>query len=84
MRDHLCEGGTYLTTLRLPLEGRKARPLEETCDAFAASFAHVWLIPEAAEEPTKPGNNTLIASDADLVATGCERLVGFEWRGGAR
>ena len=63
VRDHLCEGGTYLATLRLPLEGRKARPLEETCDAFATGFAHAWLVPEAADEPTKPGNNTLVASD---------------------
>lgn len=84
VRDHLCEGGTYLATLRLPLEGRKAHPLEETCDAFAAGFAHVWLIPEAAEKPTEPGNNTLVASDTDLVAAGCERLAGFEWRGGAK
>lgn len=84
VRGHLSEGGTYLATLRLPLEGRKARPLEETCDAFAAGFAHVWLVPEAAEKPTEPGNNTLVASDVDLVAAGCERLAGFEWRGGAK
>ena len=80
VHEHLSEGGSYLATLRLPLKGRKAAPLTETCEAFAAEFAHVWLVPEEPEEPTRPGNNTLVASDTDLVAAGCSPLAGFEWK----
>lgn len=78
---HLREGGAYLATLRLPLKGRKSEPLKATCKAFAARFAHVWLVPEEGLAPGQPQNNTLVASDTDLVAVGCHPLAGFEWAG---
>lgn len=77
--QHLREGGVYLATLRLPLEGRKAAPLQETCAAFANRFAHVWLVPEEDVEPGRPQNNTFVASDTDLAAAGCRPLAGYEW-----
>ncbi len=80
VHERLSEGGTYLATLRLPLEGRKAAPLKETCEAFAARFSHVWLVPEEADDPARPHNNTLVASDLDLAAAGCKPLAGFEWK----
>lgn len=63
---HLAPGGTYLANVRAPLEGKASKTLYETRDIFAAEFAHVWLIPEAPEEPKRLGNNVLIASDSDL------------------
>lgn len=63
---HLAEGGTYLANVRAPLEGRNSSTLYETLDIFAREFAHVWMIPEAPEEPKRLGNNALIASDTDL------------------
>lgn len=63
VREHLVAGGVYLADVRGPLEGRGARPLHEACKAFAAQFAHVAVIPEWPEEPSKRGNNVLVASD---------------------
>ena len=79
IREHLSEGGAYLATLRFPLEGRRSAALYETLDTFAQEFAHVWLVPEFAAEPKRPGCNTLVCSNLDLAAAGCAPLVGHEW-----
>lgn len=78
VHEHLSEGGTYLATLRFPLEGRGSESMYETVRVFSREFAHVWLVPEFADEPSAAGNNTLVASDIDLVAAGCTPLAGFE------
>lgn len=69
---HLAEGGTYLANVRAPLEGKASSTLYETRDIFAREFAHVWIIPEAPEEPKRLGNNVLVASDTALE---CEILT---------
>ena len=61
IRAHLREGGLYIGNVRTPLEGRRARALVETREAFEAEFSHVRVIPERPEEPRKVGNNTLLA-----------------------
>lgn len=61
IREHLRPGGLYIGNVRTPLEGRKARVLDATKEAFRAEFAHVRIIPERPEEPRKVGNNALIA-----------------------
>lgn len=79
IHEHLADGGSYLATLRFPLRGRKSQSMYETIETFSREFAHVWLVPEYPDDPTHPGNNTLVASDVDLVAAGCEPLRGYEW-----
>lgn len=81
IHEHLASDGSYLATLRFPLEGRASTSMYETIETFAREFAHVWLVPEYPDEPEHPGNNTLVASDVDLVASGCEPLAGHEWHG---
>lgn len=66
IHEHLAPGGTYLANVRSPLEGKNSNTLYETRDIFAAEFAHVWIIPEAPEDPKRLGNNVLVASDSDL------------------
>ena len=79
IHEHLADGGSYLATLRFPLRGRKSQSMYETIETFSREFAHVWLVPEYPDDPTHPGNNTLVASDVDLVTAGCEPLRGYEW-----
>ena len=81
VHEHLAEGGSYMANVRCPLEGRGSHVLYETLAAFAAEFEHVWLVPEAPESPRQKGNNTIVASDCDLVAAGCAPLAGREWHG---
>ncbi|MBR2683426.1 MAG: fused MFS/spermidine synthase [Atopobiaceae bacterium] len=64
--EHLTEGGAYLANVRCPLEGRRSAPLREVEEAFGAQFTHVSVIPERPEEPTKPGNNVLVATNREL------------------
>lgn len=66
IREHLAAGGVYLANVRCAREGRRARPLREVEEAFGREFAHIWYVPEWPEEPEKPGNNTLAATDATL------------------
>ena len=62
----LRPGGVFLSDARCPIEGRGSAPLTEACEAFAAEFEHVAYLPERPEEPRKPGNNVLVATDADV------------------
>lgn len=81
VHEKLANGGTYLANVRCPLEGRRSAALRGTADAFGREFAHVWVVPERPQEPTVAGNNTLVASDCDLVTAGCAALAGHEWAG---
>ncbi|WP_455138232.1 spermidine synthase [Thermophilibacter sp.] len=67
VREHLADGGVYLANVRCACEGRRARPLHGVEDAFGREFAHVGYVPEWPDEPTKPGNNVLVATDAEGV-----------------
>lgn len=58
--------GVFLSDARCPIEGRGSAPLTEACQAFSQEFAHVAYLPERPEDPKKPGNNILIASDVDV------------------
>lgn len=84
VHSHLSKDGTYLANVRAPLEGRKSTVLFETLDIFNSEFAHVWLVPEAPEEPRRLGNNVLVASNIDLVAEGCRALAGHEYKKGQK
>ena len=66
VRDHLGEGGVYLANVISPLEGKGTDVLTESLDACKATFEHVYLIPEAPENPRLTGDNVLIASNARL------------------
>ena len=79
VHERLADGGTYLANVRCPLQGARSGALRDTAEAFRREFAHVWVLPERPEEPGRGGNNTLVASDCDLVAAGCAELVGHEW-----
>lgn len=61
IRAHLREGGLYIGNVRTPLEGRRAKVLHATEQAFAKEFAHVQIIPERPEKPRARGNNALLA-----------------------
>ena len=61
VRAHLRAGGVYIGNVRSALEGRKARALHDTREAFARVFDHVEIIPERPEEPRRMGNNALVA-----------------------
>lgn len=66
VREHLAEGGVYLANVRCACEGRGSGTLREVERAFGREFAHVWYVPEWGDEPEKPGNNVLVATDAEL------------------
>ncbi|MDO5107516.1 MAG: hypothetical protein Q4D39_04490, partial [Coriobacteriaceae bacterium] len=55
------ERGMYLANVRSPLEGRKAKVLEDVRDAFAREFGSVEVIPECPDEPEVLANNVLAA-----------------------
>ena len=61
--DRLTQGGRYLTNVVSALEGPDARTLYEVIEALQGSFAHVWVYPCGADDPTSPENNVVIASD---------------------
>lgn len=76
VREHLAEGGVYLANVRCACEGRRARVLREVADAFGREFAHVGYVPEWPDEPEKPGNNVLVATDdAGLVPRGARTCL---------
>ena len=66
LREHLAAGGVYLANVRCACEGPGAKPLREVEEAFGREFAHVAVVPEWPDEPRKPGNNVVIATDAEL------------------
>lgn len=66
VREHLAEDGVYLANVRCACEGRGSGTLREVERAFGREFAHVWYVPEWEDEPEKPGNNALVATDAEL------------------
>lgn len=67
VKEKLASGGVYLADVRCPLEGRGADVLSQVADVFAQEFAHVAYVPEWLDTPKTPGNNLLIATDADIV-----------------
>lgn len=67
VREHLAAGGVYLANVRCAREGRRARVLREVEAAFGREFAHVGYVPEWPDDPKKPGNNALVATDAEGV-----------------
>lgn len=67
VRGHLAEGGVYLANVRCACEGRGARTLREVEEAFGRELAHVSYVPEWPGEPEKPGNNVVVASDAEVA-----------------
>lgn len=66
IREHLAPGGVYLANVRCACAGRGARPLREVEEAFGGEFARVAYAPEWEGEPEKAGNNTVIATDAEV------------------
>lgn len=71
VREHLSKHGIYLANVISALEGKRARPLEESLAACKGTFAHVYLIPERPEEPEREGDNVLIASQLRLSIQKC-------------
>lgn len=67
VKEKLTYGGVYLADVRCSLEGRGAALLSQVADVFAQEFAHVAYVPEWPDTPKTPGNNLLIATDADIT-----------------
>ena len=67
VKEKLVPGGVYLADVRCPLEGRGSVLLSQVTDVFACEFAHVAYVPEWPDTPKTPGNNLLIATDADIA-----------------
>lgn len=67
VKEKLADGGVYLADVRCPLEGRGAALLLQVADVFTQEFAHVAYVPEWPDTPKTPGNNLLIATDADIT-----------------
>lgn len=67
VKEKLASGGVYLADVRCPLEGHGSALLPQVADVFAHEFAHVAYVPEWPDTPKTPGNNLLIATDADIV-----------------
>ena len=74
VREHLAAGGVYLANVRCACEGRRARVLDGVVAAFGHEFAHVGIVPEWPDEPRKPGNNVLVATDAAGVVPAGARV----------
>ena len=75
VRSRLAADGVYLANVRCACEGRRARVLDEVVGAFGGEFAHVGYVPEWPEEPSKPGNNVLVATSAQGVMPRGARVV---------
>ena len=67
VKEKLAADGVYLADVRCPLEGRGSALLSQVSDVFAQEFAHVAYVPEWPDTPKTPGNNLLIATDADIA-----------------
>ena len=67
VKEKLADGGVYLADVRCPLEGCGSALLSQVTDVFAQEFAHIAYVPEWPDTPKTPGNNLLIATDADIT-----------------
>ena len=67
VKEKLAADGVYLADIRCPLEGRGSALLSQVAGVFAQEFAHVAYVPEWPDTPKTPGNNLLIATDANIV-----------------
>lgn len=67
IKEKLADGGVYLADVRCPLEGHGSTLLPQVANVFAQEFAHIAYVPEWPDTPKTPGNNLLIATDADIT-----------------
>ena len=67
VKEKLADGGVYLADVRCPLEGHGSTLLPQVTNVFAQEFAHIAYVPEWPDTPKTPGNNLLIATDADIA-----------------
>ena len=64
VRGHLAADGVYLANVRCACEGRRAGALADGVERLWARVStHVGYVPEWPEEPGKPGNNVLVATE---------------------
>ena len=67
VKEKLADGGVYLADVRCPLEGHGSALLPQVANVFAQEFTHIAYVPEWPDTPKTPGNNLLIATDADIT-----------------
>ena len=67
VKEKLVPGGVYLADVRCPLEGHGSTLLPQVANVFAQEFEHIAYVPEWPDTPKTPGNNLLIATDADIA-----------------
>lgn len=70
VKEKLVPGGVYLADVRCPLEGHGSTLLPQVANVFAQEFEHIAYVPEWPDTPKTPGNNLLIATDADITLPG--------------
>lgn len=64
VREHLTDGGIYLTNVVASLEGPESALLYTTLATLGTVFDHVWLYPCGASEPESRENNVVVATNA--------------------
>lgn len=67
VKEKLVPGGVYLADVRCPLEGHGSTLLPQVANVFAQEFEHIAYVPEWPDTPKTPGNNLLIATDANIA-----------------
>ena len=67
VKEKLAADGVYLADVRCPLEGHGSTILPQVANVFAQEFTHIAYVPEWPDTPKTPGNNLLIATDADIA-----------------
>ena len=63
--DRLVPGGAYLANVIGSLEGRRARYPRSVVRTLGQVFAHVYIVPCGRRDPSKLGNNMVVATDSD-------------------
>lgn len=69
-RDHLVEGGVYLSNVISAVEGDRSHMINRIVATLDAVFKNVYVIAGQPEKPENYDNNIVIATDGDYVFSG--------------
>ena len=74
-REHLVEGGVFLSNVISALEGDRARMMQRVVATLGEVFAHVYVIAGQPDIPTNCDNNVVIATDGPWTFSGTYPFV---------